>query len=66
MTVLHYKPQVWSKVLLAALEKSLVFGSSYVINHDYEGEIQKLGDVLHITSMADPVISNYVINAGLN
>ncbi|HEY1820416.1 MAG TPA: hypothetical protein VGG83_10835 [Trebonia sp.] len=66
MTVLHYKPQVWSKVLLAALEKTLVFGSQYVINRDYEGEIARLGDVLHITSMGDPVISNYVINAGLN
>lgn len=65
MTFLHYKPQVWSKVLLASLEKELVFGSDMVINHDYQGEIQRLGDVLHISSITDPVINTYVPYAGL-
>lgn len=60
MTFQHFKPEVWSKVILAALQKSLVYGSDLVINRDYEDEISGPGDSVHITSIADPVISTYV------
>lgn len=60
MTVLHYKAEMWSRVLLAAYMKKLVFGSEYVINRDYEDEISRFGDTVHITSLADPTISTYV------
>lgn len=65
MSVDHYKPEIWSAVLQGSLEKDLVFGSDYVINRQYEGEISQLGDTVHISSIADPVISNYTPNAPL-
>lgn len=66
MTVLHYKPQIWSNVLLASLEKNTVFASELVTNRDYEDDISQMGDTVHITSIGDPVVSNYVPGAGLN
>ncbi|QOR55777.1 MAG: hypothetical protein YHS30scaffold324_9 [Catenulispora phage 69_17] len=62
MTVAHFKPTYWSKVLFGSLEKQLVFGSEYVVNHDYEGEITGAGDSVNITSIADPTVSDYSPN----
>jgi len=59
MSVLNFKPEVWSKVILGALQKNLVFGGPMVCNDDYEGEIAGPGNVVHITQFADPVISEY-------
>lgn len=59
MTVLHYKAEFWSKVLLEAYRKKLVFGSEMVINRDYEDEVSRFGDTVHITSLADPTIGSY-------
>ncbi len=59
MSVLHFKPELWSKILLGALEKNLVFAGPMVVNRDYEGEIAGPGDTVHITSLADPTIANY-------
>ena len=59
MTVLAFKPEIWSKVILAALQKNLVFGGPCVVNSDYEGEISGPGNVVHITQFGDPTISDY-------
>lgn len=66
MSVVAYKAEFWSNVLLAAYMKKLIFGSEYVINRDYEGQITRGGDVVHITSLADPVISNYTMGQTLS
>ena len=66
MSVLHFKPELWSKILLGALQKNLVFAGPMVVNRDYEGEISGPGDTVHITSLADPTISNYTPNTNLN
>ena len=65
MSVLAFKPQIWSKVILAALQKNLVFGGPMVVNSDYEGEISGPGNVVHITQFGDPVITAYTPNATL-
>src|ERR1700681_2797747 len=65
MSVLHFKPELWSKILLGALQKNLVFAGPMVVNRDYEGEISGPGDTVHITSLADPVITNYTPGANL-
>jgi len=59
VSVLAFKPEVWSKVILAALQKNLVFGGPGVVNNDYEGEISGPGNVVHITQFGDPTISTY-------
>jgi hypothetical protein len=66
VSVTHFKPTFWSKVLLGSLQKDLVFGSPYVINHDYEGEISGMGDSVNVTSIADPTVSSYSPNGTIN
>ena len=65
MSVLAFKPEIWSRVILAALQKNLVFGSPAVVNSDYEGEIAGPGNVVHITQFSDPTITAYTPNATL-
>src|ERR1700756_5142079 len=65
MSVLAFKPEIWSKVILAALQKNLVFGGPGVVNNDYEGEISGPRNVVHITQFGDPVITTYTPGATL-
>jgi hypothetical protein len=65
MSVLAFKPEIWSKVILAALQKNLVFGGPGIVNSDYEGEISGPGNVVHITQFGDPVITTYTPNSTL-
>lgn len=65
MSVLAFKPEIWSRVILAALQKNLVFGGPGVVNNDYEGEISGPGNVVHITQFGDPVITSYTPNSTL-
>jgi hypothetical protein len=58
MTVANFQPTIWSKVILAALEKSLVFGGPGVSNDDYEGDVTA-GNAVKITSFSDPTVSDY-------
>lgn len=66
MSVTHFKPTFWSKVLLGSLEKQFVFASPMVCNRDYEGEITNAGDSVNITSIADPTVSDYTPNGTIN
>lgn len=59
MSVTHFRPEIWSKVLLAALQKRLVYAGPTVVNHDYEGEIAQMGDTVHISSIGDVSIQDY-------
>jgi len=59
MSFTNFIPQIWSKVILAALQKKLVYGSPMVVNNDYEGEISGPGNTVHITQFGDPTISDY-------
>src|SRR5213595_3544098 len=61
MSILNFKPEIWSANLLVALRKELVYGA--FINRDYEGEISEAGDTVRITSIGRPSINNYVPNS---
>ena len=61
MSILNFRPEIWSANLLVATRKALVFGNC--INRDYEGEISAAGDTVRITSIGRPTISNYVPNS---
>jgi hypothetical protein len=63
ISVLAFKPQIWSRVILAALQKNLVYGGPGVVNSDYEGEISGPGNVVHITQFGDPTITAYTPNS---
>lgn len=45
---------------MKALETSLVYAQTGVVNRDYEGEIREAGNTVKIASIGDPTIGNYV------
>jgi len=61
MSLVNFRPEIWSANLLVALRKELVYGA--FINRDYEGEISEAGDTVRITSVGRPTISTYVPNS---
>lgn len=62
MAITRFIPEIWSAVLLQALETRLVYAQPGVVNRDYEGEIANAGDTVRITSISDPTIGDYVPN----
>ncbi|MCW2904459.1 MAG: hypothetical protein JWO67_6724 [Streptosporangiaceae bacterium] len=66
MSINNFKPAIWSKVILGALEKNLVFGGPMVVNDDYEGEISGPGNVVKITQFGDPTIADYTQSSTIN
>lgn len=65
MAITAFKPEVWSAELLVALEKSLVYGATGVVNRNYEGEISQYGDTVHIVNLADPTIGTYTAHTDI-
>lgn len=60
MSIATFIPEIWSKLLLASLKKSLVYAQMGVVNRDYEGEIAEQGDTVTINSISRPTIGTYV------
>lgn len=65
MAISFFKPEVWSADLLVALEKSLVYGATGVVNRNYEGDISQYGDTVHIVNLADPTIGTYTAHTDI-
>jgi hypothetical protein len=65
IAITSFKPELWSKVILAAEKKALVFGSPGIVNDDYEGEISGPGTTVHITQFGDPEVSDYAPNESI-
>ncbi len=63
MAIVRFVPEIWSAVLLRALETRLVYAQPAVVNRDYEGDIAAAGDTVRITSISDPTIGTYVPNS---
>jgi hypothetical protein len=59
MSLATFIPEIWSKLLLASLKKSLVYAAPGVVNRDYEGEIAEQGDTVTINSISRPTIGTY-------
>jgi len=59
---LDFIPTVWASRLLVALEESLVYGQTKVVNRDYEGDIREAGNTVKIASISDVAIGDYVKN----
>lgn len=60
MSLINFRPEIWSANLLVATRKKLVYGDC--INRDWEGEITAAGDTVRITSIGRPTINTYVPN----
>lgn len=62
MAITKFVPEIWSAALLKALRDQLTYAQAGVINRNYEGEIARAGDTVHITSFADPAVRDYTKN----
>ena len=60
MAVTGFILKLWSARLLNALDKSHVFAN--VVDRDYEGEIKKMGDTVHINTIGAVTIGTYTQN----
>jgi N4-gp56 family major capsid protein len=61
MSIINFRPEIWSAKLLVAARKNLVYGG--YVNRDWEGEITDAGDTVRITSVGRPTIGTYVPNS---
>jgi len=59
MAIVNFVPEVWSANLLKALRARARYTQAGVINRNYEGDIARAGDTVHITSFSDPTIADY-------
>lgn len=62
---LTFNPEIWAAELKVALEAVQVFASPLVVNRNYEDEISGPGDTVHITSLVDPTIRDYVAHTDI-
>lgn len=59
MAISNFVPEVWSAALLKALRDRLTYAQAGVINRNYEGDIARAGDTVHITNFVDPSVRDY-------
>jgi hypothetical protein len=53
----NFVPEIWSQVILKSFNKNSVMAG--LVNRDYEGEIKKAGDVVHIRSYGSVTVRDY-------
>jgi hypothetical protein len=61
MSVNAFIPKIWSDLLVAKLDKTLVYAS--LCNRNYEGEIRGGGDTVKIGQVGDVTVSTYTPNS---
>lgn len=62
MAITKFIPEIWSAALLKALRDRLSYAQSGIINRNYEGDIARAGDTVHITNFEDPEVRDYTKN----
>lgn len=65
MAITKFIPKIWAAALLQALNDKLVYAQPGIVNRDYEGDIARAGDTVHITSFVDPATRAYTRNADI-
>ena len=64
MTLSNFIPNVWSARILETMNKAHVYTG--LMNRDYEGEIQALGDTVKINSIGRVTIGTYTKNTDIS
>lgn len=59
MAIVSFIPELWAAKLQLAIDSARVLSSPAVTNRDYEGEVSRHGDVVHINALYDPEIRTY-------
>ena len=58
MSIDSFIPEVWSAELLLNFERKLVYAN--LVSRDYEGDVSRAGDTVHINTLTDVTISPYI------
>jgi hypothetical protein len=64
MAITTFIPKLWAARLLQAYNRKLVFGA--LVNRNYEGEIRKHGDTVHINTLDDINVKEYTPNTEID
>lgn len=56
---ISFRPEIWAAAILVSLRQRYVFAQAGIINRNYEGEIARAGDTVHINSIVRPTIRDY-------
>lgn len=59
MAIGNFVPELWAAAVQMGFEKDAVFSQPNVSNRDYEGQIQQMGDTVHVTTIGAPTIRTY-------
>lgn len=59
MAVTSFIPELWAAKLLTRFDANLVYAQPSIANRDYEGDIKKHGDTVHINQIGDPGVRQY-------
>jgi N4-gp56 family major capsid protein len=65
MALNNFIPTLWGARLLENLNKALRFAQAGVVNRDYEGTIQALGDSVKINSIGRVTVGDYAKNTNI-
>ena len=66
MAIANFVPEIWSAALLEALRSRLTFAQDGLVNRDYEGDIARAGDTVHVVNFDDPTVSAYTKNGDID
>ncbi|WP_405461662.1 P22 coat protein - protein 5 domain protein [Streptomyces sp. NBC_00101] len=66
MSIVNFKPELWSALTLHALRNSLVYAQPQLVNTNYQDEITSQGQSVHITTIGDPTIFDYASGDTIN
>lgn len=62
----NFIPTLWAGAILRQLERATVFAQTGVINRNYEGQIEQMGDTVKITSIGPVTVKDYTKNANID
>lgn len=65
MALNNFIPAVWAARLLENLHKAQVYTQPAVINRDFEGDIQSVGDTVKINSIGPVTVGSYTKNTNI-
>ena len=54
-----FRPEVWAAALMGGYTKNLVYAQGNITNRNYLGQIQQIGDTVHVSSLSTPTIRPY-------
>lgn len=63
MSIATFIPKIWEARLLEHLRKNLVVANLF--NRNYEGDIQQMGDTVHINQLAEIAVKSYTANVDI-